>query len=304
MVCLSGGPEDFGVATADSSDHWLNRPTSRWFAGNTAPRLWLVQQSTDQPPPADAGPDISDPGPDLGDFPNSAFTLPKGRFNVEMCPATFRTSNAANAAAYAWPYMLRYGVTQDVEFRVSGSGLTSVFGAEGTTGFGVLVFDTKVHMWDDRMDDFIPAASLEVSLQTNLGSAAFRKGNEPGLYLNLDFPFTERTNLETSFGYSGTLSTLNIILAGSPAPVETTEVNTYIFSLAWALEQELSDKLSLFVHGYYARPVGVRGSSGIVIGSGFFYQLSRRIMMFGSANAGLDDAAPPFLGQLGLAIAY
>src|SRR5262245_45260897 len=107
-------------------------------------------------------PDIKTPGPDLGDFPNSAFTLPRGGIYVEQGPFTLQTGNRQVAGAYLWPFLLRFGLTDNVEFRVFANGLTSTFGADGVTGFAPLALDFKVHLWNDRMEFFRPAASLEV----------------------------------------------------------------------------------------------------------------------------------------------
>ena len=80
--------------------------------------------------------------------------------------------------------------------------------------------------------------------------------------------------------------------------------NIYILSLQWALEQEVTDNFEVFVHGYFSRPIGVRDSFGAVLGVGFFYKLSKQMMIFGSANAGLTDIPAPFLTQMGMAYIF
>lgn len=316
--CFVGGPvmavasspdvsADWRVGESPATSHaewsWSELAPNWWFRRDDAPLVRLVQDPANEPAVEDAGPDIADPGPDLGAFPRSAATLRQNRAQLEMGPFSYRTANSTSPAAYAWPYLFRYGLTDAAEFRLSGAGLMSRFGDNGTTGFGVLVFGTKIHLWDARMDRFLPAAAFEAFLQTNLGSAAFRQGNQPSLNLNLDFPFNERTSLGTSLGYSGTLNTINVILPGTQT-ASPAGVNSYIFSCAWALKREITADLDLFVDGYYTRPIGIRGDSVIYVGTGFFYQLSDRLMTFGSANAGLTDISAPFLTQLGLAIAF
>lgn len=258
------------------------------------------------------GPDISKPGVDMGDFPNSAFTLRKGRSQVEMGPVSFRTANANNAGTYAWPFLLRYGVTDDVEFRLTGNGLTSLFGSHGTTGFGVLVFDTKIHLWNDRMEYFLPAVAFEALLQTDLGSPVFHAGTEPSLNLNMDFPFTQKMNFEANLVYSGNVSSVNLIggnvLLSQPVasipPAVQPNGNVYSFSFLWAVEYRLTDPFKVFVHGYYTTPVGADGPASTVVGAGFFYRLSKCVTTFGSANAGLTHVPSPFLTQLGMAFAF
>lgn len=262
-----------------------------------------VADSSDDP--IDDEPNVAEPGPDMGDYPNSAYTLKKGRVQLEIGPLSFRTKNSQNPSAYATPFLFRYGVTDDVEFRLLGTGFTELIQPTQTTGFGVLTFDTKIHLWDDRMEYYIPAVSFEAAIQSQIGSSAFQAGNEPSLNINMDFPFTEATNFEMTVGYSGNLTTVNLVSHNirTPTTISTSE-NLYVWSLQAAIEQEVTEKLTLFVHGYYSAPVGNGGDVGLVTGAGFFYQLSQRLMTFGSANAGLADGAAPFLSQLGIAYAF
>jgi len=57
---------------------------------------WLQSQDDDSPlffAAERPAPDITSPGPDMGDFPNSSFTLPKGRCYVEVAPFTLLNSD-------------------------------------------------------------------------------------------------------------------------------------------------------------------------------------------------------------------
>lgn len=224
----------------------------------------------------------------MGNYPNSAYTLRQGRIYVESAPFSYQTSTQQNPAAYNFPFLLRYGLTDDVEIRLAGNGLTSTNDFPGsTTGFAPLILDTKVHLWDEQMDVFIPAAALEVYLQTNWGSKEFRSGVQPSLNLNLDFPLTDITNVEMTLGYTGVQADV--------------EVNQ--FSYQWAIEQQVTDPLQLFVHGYYLAPVGSLDFSN-VIGAGGFYQLSKQTTLFTSFNAATDRNSPPFSTQFGMAFAF
>jgi hypothetical protein len=290
------------------------------FRANSTARLILTQQSMgslfvdrdDDLPGDDDGPDITKPGPDMGDYPNSAYTLRQGRIQLEMAPASFRNQNANNSSAYGTPFLFRYGVTNDVEFRVLGTGLTSLISPNQITGFGVITLDTKIHLWNDRMEYFIPAVSFEATLQTQWGSPAFQAGIEPGVNINMDFPFTDRTNLEMTIGYTGNQTDLNFVtrtttgsaIDGNGPPTIQVNENIYVASLQWALEQEVTDKFEVFIHGYFAQPVGLLNDFSAVAGAGFFYQLSKQTMIFGSANAGLTNVPSPFLGQLGIAYIF
>jgi hypothetical protein len=292
---------------------WFNGPSlqSR-FDADARPQLLMTQQS-DVPGTSsssaneDSGPDISTPGPDMGDFPSSSYTVGKGRLQLEMGPVSFRSRNSNNPSAYAWPYLIRYGVTDNVEFRLFGTGLTSLMAPNSMTGFGVVTFDTKIHLWNDQMEYFIPAASFEAALQTDLGSPAFRTGTQPSLSINMDFPFTRTTNFEATIAYSGNTSNLflvNTTTSSDATPVPPTNHNVYQFSVLWALEQKLTERFKGFVHGYYSTPVGISGDAAVVVGAGFLYQLTRRSMLFGSADAGLTNVPAPFLTQVGLAYTF
>jgi len=270
-------------APADLSGTWesmVNRATDH---ASAAP-LFMKKDFSGTP----SEPDISDPGPDMGNYPNSAYTLRQGRSYVESAPFGYQTGNSQSPAAWNWPFLLRYGLTDDVELRLAGNGLTSLdHSPDGKAGFAPLILDTKIHLWDDQMDRFIPAASLEAYVQTNWGSAELRGGVQPSLNLNLDFPFTDATNVEMTLGYTGVLA----------------DVQVNQFSCQWAIEQQLTDPLQLFVHGYYLAPAGSLDFSH-VIGVGGFYQLSQQTTLFTSFNAAIDHNSPPFSTQLGIAFAF
>lgn len=275
------------------------------------PRFLRILTVADEEQPTE--PDITKPGPDMGDYPNSAFTLPRGRIYIESAPFTIQTADSNNASSYNWPFMLRYGLTDNVELRLVGSGLTSVYESSATlVGFSPLILDTKVHLWDDKMESMIPAASLEVFIQTNWGSPDFQGGVEPSLNLNLDFPFTKKTNLEMTFGYTGVQDAVHVLTGEVFIPrfnrkvpiIHRENLNVYQFSYQWAIEHQLTERLQVFVHGYYNGPILLQSGPGRVIGAGYFYQLSKRAMLFNSYNAAIDSVAPPFSAQFGMALAF
>jgi hypothetical protein len=81
------------------------------------------------------------------------------------------------------------------------------------------------------------------------------------------------------------------------------EVELNQFSHRWAIEQQLTDPLELFVHGYYLAPVGSLDFSK-VIGTGGFYKPSEQTILFTSFNAATDRNSPPFSTQFGIAFAF
>ncbi|HTI49307.1 MAG TPA: hypothetical protein VL475_00095, partial [Planctomycetaceae bacterium] len=259
-------PGDWRLAQSDPSaqtEDWLHTPiepppVQPLFGGdpNAQPR----PPETDPKAKAAAPwPDISQPGPDMGDFPNSAYTLPKGRAYVEMAPVTLAGPDAENPSSYNWAYLLRYGVTDDVEFRIFGSGLTHIFGSDPETGFSPVSLDTKIHLWDQNNDWLIPAVSLEAYLQTTWGTKAFSGGWQESIALNFDMLLLEKTNLEWTIGYSGVQDAVNVVTGHRfiarhhflRPTIHRADVNVYQLSIQWALEQEITEQLQLFFHGFY-----------------------------------------------------
>ncbi len=258
-------------------------------------------------------PDISKPGADFGDYPNSAYTLPKGRSYLEIAPFTYLGKDRHNPASYSYNYLFRYGVTDDVEFRLTGSGLTTVFDpGSAVVGFAPLIIDTKIHLWDDQIDKLIPAMSFEAFLQTNLASPTFQSGFQPSINLNMDFPFTKDTNVEMTVGYSGVQDSIAIIggerfiprLGHNIPTLSKANLNVNQLSFQWALEQQVTEKFQVFLQGYYNGDVFRQSAQGRVIGVGYFYQFDKRATFFNSYNAGLDPSTPNFSSQVGFAFAF
>ena len=130
---------------------------------------------------------IRTPGPDLANFPNSAFTLPQGRAYVELAPLNY-TRRSAGGSPTQWSagYLLRYGVTDDFELRLLSDGYTNVRGSDGPSGMAPQTFDFKWHFCDENKDSHLPAFGVEVAVQTDIASRAFREGTQPALSLNFD----------------------------------------------------------------------------------------------------------------------
>jgi hypothetical protein len=257
-------------------------------------------------------PDLSKPGPDMGDFPNSAFTLPMGRWQIEFSPVTLANADRQNPAVFVAPYLLRYGLTDDVEFRVFGNGVTHPFGSSPSTGFSPLNLDFKVHLWNDRKEWLIPAMSLEVYLLTQWGSSQFDGGWQPSLNLNFDLPIAKKTNLEWTLGYTGVQEAINIhtkerfiprfnILV--PGIHRTIDTNFNQFTAQWAVEYEVNDRFQIFAHGLHNGAILLNLGAGEMVGVGAFYKFSSRLMGFGSINTGLSPNLPSCAGQIGFALA-
>jgi hypothetical protein len=257
-------------------------------------------------------PDIDDPGPDMGDFPNSAATLPKGRAYFEFAPVGLFNADRQNPQGYFSHFLVRYGVTDDVEFRVFSNGIVSLGGPQPTTGFGPLNLDIKVHLWNDRKEWLIPAASLEVFLLTTWGSKQFNGGWEPSINMNFDLPITKKLNLEWTLGYSGVQQAINIQTHEIfiprfnflvPGIHRQFNLNFNQFSAQWAIEYEVNDQLEVFVHGFHNGAIFFNFGAGEMVGVGAFWKFNPRLKAFGSVNSGLTPTLPSIAAQLGLAVA-
>jgi hypothetical protein len=284
---------------------------SALFGGVSASPVFAPSPAEPGKEPA-AWPNISEPGPDMGDFPNSAFTLPKGRAYFEFSPVTLFNADRQNPQGYVAPYLLRYGLTNDVEFRIFGNGITSIGGPAPTTGFSPLNLDLKVHLWNDRKEWLIPAVSLEVVLLTPWGSSQFDGGFQPSLNLNFDLPITKKVNFEWTVGYGGVQQAINIDTKEVfiprfnflvPGIHRSFDLNFNQFHAQWAIEYEVNEQLELFVHGFHNGAVLLNLGAGEMVGAGGFWKFNSRVTAFGSLNSGLTVNLPSFAAQFGLAFA-
>lgn len=247
--------------------------------------------------------DIRRPAPDTANFPNAAYTLPKGRVYLETSPVGFYGRSTATAPQYNWEFLLRYGVTDNLEFRIFSNGLTVQGDPGSTTGFSPLAFDFKVNFWEENRKYFVPAFGMEVYLETDLGSPAFNGGTQPSVNILFDQTILYDIQLEYNFSISG-------IQAASG-------LNEYTFGFQWSLQRTVFEDFDVFVHGFYnatALPRLPKAQSGLldltdipettVIGGGAIWTLSDRLAVFGSYNAGLNQQSPATIALLGFAIAF
>lgn len=244
---------------------------------------------------------IREPGPDTSDFPNGPYTLPAGRFYVELTPFTWTGQTPGNTAAYNFQGLYRYGVTDYWEFRLYTQGLQVSMGNEvfqQSVGFNPVTFDMKIHLQEEIKEWFIPALGLEAYIQTNFGSKELSNGIQPGLSLLANHSIGEKWNLNWNVGIVGGW-------AGN-------EYITYTTTYQMSLSREITDNLSFFVHGYvndaalpqYVTPVSGGNPNAMVMGGGFLWTPLDRVAFWGQAGAGLNHPAPDTLFYLGSAFAF
>lgn len=252
--------------------------------------------------------DIRDPDPDTANFPNGAYTLPKGRLYVENSPVGLygAARNGSQPQTYQWEYLIRYGLTDNLEFRLFSNGLTYQ-SRQGTqpavVGQSPLAFDFKANFWEENTRYFLPAMGVEIYIQTTFGSPAFNNGTQPSMNLLFDQSLPFDVGFEYNFGITGTQNGLGQIV--------------YQFSYQWSFQRELFKDFDVFVHGFYnaaslPRLLLFRGTNRqteeipnvTVVGFGAIRTVNDRLAVFGSYNFGVTPASPKTIALFGFALAF
>jgi hypothetical protein len=270
------------AAATPADDNFIYRLVHRLIPG-PEPR---------QPPPAD----VAFPGPDTANFPDSPFTLPKGRSMIETIPCSYAFPGPGVGATWSWPFLMRTGLTDDLELRLYSQGPTVVGAADGEPGydgFAPLVFDIKVHLWGERDWMFWPVVGVEAFLVSGIASRPFQIGTEPGLQLLVDHRLPGDIIVEWNVGYYG---------AGNPDLPD--ELSSPYVGASWAVQKQLREDFSVFYQGFYNTPNFPYFPSDLVSGFGAQWNATRRLALFGSYNWSLDGLGSPSGGYAGFAYAY
>ena len=249
---------------------------------------------------------IRDPDPDTANFPNGAYTLPKGRMYVETSPFGLygASRNGAQPRVYQWEFLARYGLTDNLEFRIFSNGFTAqapLRKTPGTTGFSPLAFDFKANFCEENTRYHVPAVGVELYIQTTLGSPAFNGGTQPSISLLFDQTLPLGISFEYNLGITGVQNS-----AGQIA---------YQFSYQWSLQRQVVKDFDIFFHGFYDAAALPRllqfqnpATQGIprivVMGIGGIKTVNDRFAIFGSYNLGVTPASPRDIALLGLAVAF
>ena len=249
--------------------------------------------------------DIRDPDPDLANFPNGAYTLPKGRLYIENSPVGFYGASKYYPRVYQWEFLLRYGLTDNLEFRIFSNGLTAQAGQgkqAGTTGFSPLAFDFKANFWEENTKYHIPAMGVELYLQTTFGSPAFNGGTQPSIALLFDQSLPLGIGFEYNLGITGVQNSQSQIV--------------YQFSFQWSFQRQVVKDFDIFVHGFYneaalPRLLSFQAASPNdsiprinVVGVGAIWTVNDRLAIFGSYNFGTTPGSPRTIALTGFAVAF
>jgi hypothetical protein len=236
---------------------------------------------------------IREPGPDTANYPNSPNTLPRGGVYLELSPVFFTGAiKTVQPETYNAEFLLRMGLTDRFEFRLFSSGFT--WQAAGrrtpeTTGFSPLVFDTKMHLWEENEEWFIPAAGFEAFVQTPWGSPAFDAGTVPGLMMLF------RNTL-----WWGLVAEYNVGISDDSTKRGYQPVDI----VQWAITKEVTDDFQVFVHGFQNQSALPRLVAQTVVGAGFVWFPSDRLSVFGNYGFGTDKSGPTSTFQAGLANSF
>jgi len=253
----------------------------------------LIPEGDERPiPPAD----IAAPGPDSANFPNSPFTLPKGRSYVETIPGAYAFAGDGDPSVWSWPFLIRTGLTDTCELRLLSQGPTVVGptpGSPAQEGFAPLTFDLKLHLWGEKDWLYWPIVGLEAFLVTGIASRPFQIGTEPGMQLLVDHNLPGDWLFEWNVGYFGTGGDFIPDALSSP-----------YLGVSWALQKQLTDTIAVFYQGFFNNANTPYFPADLVSGFGGQWNLSQRLAVFGSYNWALDDIGSPSGGYAGFAFAY
>ena len=248
-------------------------------------------RAQDVPSTADSGPTLREPGPDSPDFPDSAFTVPPGVVYVETS-ITHETSKGPRFRDYSTDTLVRVGMCENLELRISNPGLIHQDGpVDDTTGFGPTTFGFKRHIWAEDERSGLPAIGVIAQVTTPTASAGFDNGAaEPTVYFNFDHSLPADFAFEWNLGISW--------LKGSDGE------RFLQGEVLWVLSRELADELEGFVHGIVDFPAGSGEQEELVVGPGMLWFVSGRLALDFSYNFGLTAQSPHRIVRFGLSMAF
>ena len=249
---------------------------------------------------------IRNPGPDSANFPNSAYTIERGHIYIETQPV--QVSGPSNVQAYNYNagYLLRFGLTDRVEFRLFSNGptyfshydgnkRTGVGPADYATGWSPIFIDFKVNFWEQRIRSFMPAMGMEVYMSTATGSSQFQSGVQGAINLLFDYNFGNDWNFEWNIGLQN---------ANTSAPRLG---NVYVpqFNAQWSIQKAVTEDLAFFVQGYFNDAALPSYGGNTVVGAGALYYIGKKWSTWGNYNVGVEKyAGPAFTYNWGFAYAF
>lgn len=267
---------------------------------------------------------ILKPGPQLPTFPTNTDTLSQGNVYVEITPFSYEGGTPGRGGRTAHErgkfydqFMAHLGVTDQLEVRVYGSGMTwgegRAVAGERNSSFAPLSFSTVYKFWDEgAQHPLVPAFAVEASVNTQwLGNAQSNSGTNPGFQFAFSKELYWGTNLNFSFGPMRAISSGG--MNGRPY-----NQAHWDFLFQWALQRDiLENQLSIYAHGFYngtqsetlpaetnANAVPLIYSGKAVVGGGLIWTITKRFATFGQISGGLNDVSPALSSWMGFAMAF
>jgi hypothetical protein len=233
---------------------------------------WIIRGQDGELP----RPNVRDPGTDFSDFPNSAEVVPVGEFYLSL-EWNYETSRAPQITDNFVPFTFRFGVIEDVELRVTGSGVTQEDGpGYNETGFSPLGFGFKWHLLDQREGCYLPAVGLEVDVTTRIASSFFDPGRAvPDFSLNFDQPLLGNWSLGWNTGVTWQVG-------DDGGQFEQ-------WNLPWSLDYAFDDNFDVYWHGLLNLPASSGIQEELLTGVGFNAYLGNQWSIWGNYNWGLTQ---------------
>lgn len=217
-------------------------------------------------------PDITNPGPDTPSFPTSPFTLPAGRGYFENFPLYVGLPDKRQDVSYNWPWLLRIGLCNNLEFRLISQGAT-VIGRRGDkpriAGYSSVNVGFKAHLWGTQEMLFFPSGGIECFLITPFASTQLDMGTQFFISALFAHFFPRDWELEWNLDFFS-------------RRLDGTSNRAVSLDVEWALQKKVLPRLALFFEGSYVTPKRPFYESELLLGVGFQSPLTQRISIYGS----------------------
>jgi hypothetical protein len=237
-------------------------------------------------------PDIRHPGPDNANFTASSFTLPKGRSYIESFPLWVEIIEYPKEKIFYNLYLLRVGLTDRVELRCMGYGLThTVSNSSHSTGFSPVNVGFKVNLWGNPDTHWIPSVGFEAYVVTPLASKDLKEGTQLACTSMFDLRCSDSLLIEW-----------NISAYTQSLPFKNRR--DLYFLLEWAVQQDITPSISLFFEGAYRSALYPTITEALLLGAGFISYITDTIAIFGSYNWSALHTTKGELANLGFALAF
>lgn len=227
--------------------------------------------------------------PDRPDVTNGTHIVDVGLLQIEVGGLWSRVGAGRHNAGT--PTMVRLGLTEWLEARVSGDGFLSVTDASGSqSGFGNVQLGAKLRLWSDPGG--VPVLSILPTI--NLPAASESKGLGSG---KADFTvavltgtdFLTRGHLDINYG-------IGRIGVGSGLPRFTQHL------LSWSASAELPGPVTPYAEGFWFSRQDPDGGRVVALDTGAIYVINPRLAVDGGIQFGVTEAAPSLAAFGGLSI--